>query len=116
MSKLPKFRAWDKQYKQMVNVTMILFDTEEIDHDNNLGEPKSIEHFELMRSSGLTDKNGVEIYEGDISDEGVVVWHEEYLGFFVENKEKLEELTPLYDFNWVEVLGNIHQNPELLKP
>ena len=135
-----KFRAWDKEYKQMTNVTMILFDTEEIDTENSFGEPKSIEHFELMQFTGLTDKNGIEIYEGDIL-EFADKW-EWYKGMYgvkmhFSQGEKLQKLKQDYenepmerrkieipgDYGWLlsseiqiywQVLGNIHQNPELI--
>ena len=63
--------------------------------------------------TGLTDKNGKEAFEGDITDEGVIIWHNEYLGFFV--KDEQGKHTPLYAIPFFEVIGNIYENPELLK-
>lgn len=66
MNREIKFRAWDRQYKNMVAVYSIDFLTNEIDFKTNLNEPKNLDHFELMQFTGLLDKNGKEIYEGDI--------------------------------------------------
>lgn len=63
MNKEIKFMAWDKHYKKLEKVTMLLLDTNELDHEGNLNEPTSIDHFELLQCTGLKDKFGVEIYE-----------------------------------------------------
>ena len=83
----------------------------------------------LMQYAGIKDQNGVEIYEGDIlritdgADEierldsntgiGVVEWLEDYLLWYVTNVNNgLGDLNDVYYF---EVIGNIHENPELSK-
>ena len=69
----------------------------------------------LMQYTGLKDRNGKEIYEGDFlvdggDNVGLVEWVEDEVGFLWVNK---------YDCcvpgSWGEVIGNIHENPELLE-
>ena len=73
----------------------------------------------LGQYTGLKDKNGKEIYEGDImrNDEGhvcEVVWDELSCGFRQYDYE--DELMPnIIENEFDEVIGNIHDNPELLK-
>jgi len=73
----------------------------------------------LMQFTGLTDKNGKEIYEGDIVNFLV----ETFTGNSVEYDERIEEvyydvelsiMQPLVMSNEFKIIGNIHENPELL--
>jgi uncharacterized phage protein (TIGR01671 family) len=135
-----KFRIWDKIAHRMIYPGEILENEkgEEfiifIYQDGSLYECfpcefcKSIEEwykntqrYELMQFTGLYDVNGKEIYEGDIvkvkefNDEIMLVYFEDgYFGF-----GNYEVRYGRYSFdpinNLIEVVGNIFENPELLK-
>lgn len=124
---IPKYRAWDKEFKEMVQVDALVFDEQIIKATYKNGNivKEDLKNYVLMQSTGLKDKNGKEIFEGDVlkvtnlSSWLEVVSFNEKKAMFVSKETKREvEETPLYDlFNTdifeVEIIGNIHTNPEL---
>lgn len=138
-----KFRCWDKTARKMRQVIEIVFNagmyydpndnTVKLiwvkGHDiiNNKDMALEREHkneYILMQYVGLKDKNGKEIYEGDIISNGcekcIVVWAKECAGFMLKliNKqyEDKEWTNPIIDLTKNdEVIGNIYENPELLE-
>lgn len=122
---IPKFRAWLKNDKEMIDVDEIHWFDGELDIIGDyITFVRKADEIELMQSTGLKDKNGKEIFEGDIVDykgrEAVVKWHGSYASFiyrFVDGlKERFSEWDPLFlaCYNF-EVIGNIYENPELLE-
>lgn len=126
-----RYRAWNKATKEMYEVDDIMsidFGKSEISVKTLFFEQANCYKFDdivFMQSTGLRDKNGKEIFEGDILKvTNLSIWLEvvsfnKNKAMFVskEVKRKVEE-TPLYDlFNTdifeVEIIGNIHTNPEL---
>lgn len=77
-------------------------------------EPETVGQY-----TGLTDKNGNKIFEGDILSaskrNGVVVWHDDCGGYCVKHGFNGRSIILVMNDFDVEVIGNIHDNPELLK-
>ena len=115
MSREIKFRAWDRKNRKMVNMNylcchksgLMLF---EKDH-------KPGKEFDFMQFTGLHDKNGKEIYEGDI----VRCWGGEYYQGYWEHNRKItienmiNDCFMMGEHEFLEVIGNIYENPELLE-
>ncbi|EOE6412717.1 hypothetical protein IGJ22_000686 [Enterococcus sp. DIV0448] len=129
---IPKFRAWDKRQNVMRDVAVLHFTksgkVNSIEYWKTPSELKSyyVRNIELMQSTGLKDKNGVEIFEGDIvladGVKKIVTFgeqeHEEdfgdliyYIGFNVYTKMGYSSVIPVE----YEVIGNIWENSELLE-
>jgi YopX protein len=117
-----KFRAWHKSTGEMYGIEHLQFDGG--GDLSGLVADKGLEwrnvipitHFELMQFTGLFDSLKVGVYEGDIVKiEGCSVGIIEYLGasFVIRGKDfklALNDQAPEY----VEIIGNIYENPELV--
>ena len=124
-----KFRAWDEKNKIMHNnfqfirsgtsgSDWIIFISDKFsltEHKTNPFKnpnPYFAQQLKIMQFIGLLDKQGKEIYEGDILQRGTtisdVVWED--CGF------KLRKGNSVCDVNKpIEIIGNIYENPELLE-
>jgi len=137
---IPKFRVWIKTEKRMIKTDDLLaidyenevVMTQQVYFENGLPDDRDIycydfDEIELMRSTGLQDKNGRGIFEGDIfackTDDEVInlniFWDEEHALFMFESKKynEQEPLAELVEDNTYpfEIIGNIYENRELLE-
>ncbi len=109
-----KFRAWNIQQSKMIEVRkidFIFYGNPSVISDVSYPDDENI----LMQYTGLKDRNGKEIYEGDIVKDvigvGNIIYFETYTSFMILYKnEKLHNLN--ID---LEVIGNIYENKDLLK-
>lgn len=134
---IPKFRAWDKRKNVMRDVAVLHFTkngkTNFIEYWINPTELKSyhVRNIDLMQSTGLKDKNGVEIFEWDIvlvnvsngfdhlvNEKTVVQESEFHSGLIYKSLASGMEYRVFkhkkMDYEY-EVIGNIYENSELLE-
>ncbi len=106
-----KFRAWEKNEEMMQPVISIDWDNRTVQMSGLDGESLWGSHFDqviLMQFTGLKDKNGKEIYEGDIVKMGQTL-----TSVYWDLKNTQWVNIPLEE-NKREVMGNVWENPELL--
>ncbi|MRL88393.1 hypothetical protein GJI80_11115 [Lactococcus lactis subsp. cremoris] len=124
---IPKLRAWDKQDERM--------SYGEVEYFNDMIEYR-FDHFcteadedvEFMQSTGIKDKNGVEIYEGDVinyrnsfrnpmTGSGSLSINRDFKIIFKDGEFKAKgfDIRLKNILSYSEVIGNIYENPELLE-
>lgn len=117
----PKYRAWDRQLMELFEVLNleIKFRIAWL-HTGCLSKlPRAFDDVVLMPFTGLVDKNGKEIYEGDIvsidTDEFdlLVVKYETGIYWLMDGEQGMEYLSDYY--NYVTVVGNIYENPKMVR-
>ena len=91
----PEFRAWDKEFKEMVQVDALILNEQVIKatYKNGNVVKEDIKNYDLMQSTGLFDNNDQEIFEGDVlkfNDEWDEYCHEGYVYGSVEGINFIE--------------------------
>lgn len=123
---IPKFRAWNKVREEMIDDCDLSITSDgsvlagDLNYDVESGMLADVtDNVVIMMSTRLKDKNGTEIYEGDIvkniyDEIYVVKWFD--AGFHLEERYNGGfDYSELHFGNNKEVIGNIYENPELLE-
>ena len=127
---IPKYRVWDVVKKSMGEVQAIVYSEEKIYpiYSEIIRRYIPFNEATLMQSTGLVDKNGKEVFEGDIvkvtdgdertdfSDGGIgtICGLDELYMWYIDGQVQ----NGLFDINqeyYIDVIGNIYQNPELME-
>ena len=120
MNREIKFRAWDEEGKRWINLDECVITIDgQIHSTSGRNIHRNItDKVDVQQFTGLTDKNGKEIYEGDIvelNDRGVK--RRSVVRFDIKDCD--ESCFHFRSYGWyvdeIKVIGNIYENPELLK-
>ena len=127
--RIHKYRIWDKSYGYYIKdssnciaeMTML-----NIAHYLCRNKISNIDNLIFQQFTGLLDKNGKEIYEGDIIKSSNQKWEVVYFcgAYYLKNKKDSAQLSHFeYDAEYcdtfrlkeLKIIGNIFENPDLLK-
>ena len=132
-----KYRAWDSAKKEMFKDTFAMTESGQVvvvEQESVASSPDYVfvVHLVIMQSTGLVDKNGKEIFEGDIVRTTRFLGRADEIGGFYEYEKDYLGVVKVLEGSWVidtgsdavnlwseidenEVLGNIYENRELLE-
>lgn len=124
-----KFKVWDKINKKIYPVVRMWFNQGVLQNvwvETSEGRisKRTLDNVILIRYTGLKDKNGIEIYEGDILryEDGVplcVVYSEQYCAWIIQTPDKKWwKFASMFSFDntcLCHIVGNVYENPELLE-
>ena len=123
----PKFRAWDGAKKEMFKDTFAITESGQVvvvEQEDVMSPPDYVfvNHLVIMQSTGLKDKNGKEIFEGDIlkSNKYITSVFYERGAYCVKFCRTTNTTVTMNVISFIEkyktkVIGNIYENPELLE-
>lgn len=126
-----KFKAWNKNFDGVSKPFKIHSDVCDFTDENGLGNIKSLTDEVIIQFTGFTDKNGKEIYEGDILITEFEADGEKLKGYeqvfldekkgmwvvdssFKQDKSCSEPLWEVLEISAYTIVGNIYQNAKLL--
>lgn len=127
---IPKFRAWDERAGLTEVISIDLLEKKiKVSHwEYGVSNYFPLDDIELMQSTGLKDKNGVEIFEGDIVKWGDTLdWEETPIRIAtvkIEPDILFDSNVGIFNYGqfaykntekFLTILGNIYENPELLE-
>ena len=118
-----KFRGYSEDLDKWVYGDLLQYRVLPIIFDEECEQHECF-HSSIGQSTGLFDKNGVEIWEGDIventtqtvylGDKYEVVWNKNYAGYQLMSNGFTSNIPLIQNFMSYKVIGNIYENPELL--
>ena len=116
-----KFRVWDKRYSKYYYDAENTFEENQVLGIDYFGQYLNDDDFIVEQCTSLKDKNGNLIYAGDIVNESflgktVVKWLDDKCGFNISKIFKYNDGRCQFESeSYYEIIGNIHENPELLE-
>ena len=125
---IPRYRAWDTINKEMFKDTFAITESGQVvvvEQDFIVSPPDYVfvDHLVIMQSTGLYDKNNMEIFEGDILHHQIqteytfIVKYDKDKGrWYGDGLSHTYQIDITTDFlKFYKVIGNVYENPELLE-